>query len=852
MGDDTWTIVFPNSFTYNYPYDSFNVEDLHTVDSGVIRHLFPLMNPAHRDNGTWDVLIGHFLGVDHVGHRLGPEHSTMRSKLYEMDSVLRELLQVLAEDDLLVVLGDHGMDRRGDHGGDGDLETSAGLWMYSKKPLRPSVSTEARSPLETVMKTFPGANVAHRRVQQIDLVPTLSLLLGLPIPFNNLGTVIPELFAGNDLEMALMANSAQVGAYLDAYRNSSSGGELGPAWDMLQKLRVQADIKKAEPLETVPTYLRAALDACRSMWAQFDAVLMVLGLSTIAISLAASTIIFVLVGQKDGIEAVDDALAFGLRGMAGGAVIAILVSLATQNLNTFKGIDSLDWTIFFAPFIGSAVVIGICLSNNNAGAKSLEVFKSISLGAILPVLHSLSFFSNSFTFWEDRTLLFFLLSALIEPIRAGLAAPTPTLRKRILISAAIFGVAARLMGMSTVCREEQQPYCTVTFFASAVVAVPPQLIRILVLPVALALPSIIQSRLAVAKADHGAAALVLPNALRPALVAGTVYWLLDWADTVDYFGLTSAPTLRLARTGVAWVSLIFVILGLFGSVLLPTCLKITVDNTDPLKANRVVVLGYANAFGSAYLILWTTVLALVWLTSQLTSQIVLTLATVALLAHLEMVDALRDVHDLNEALKTMNPSQLLKKPSSTSNTEAQTAEPVFSPGAISFSTNLVPLAILAMHTFFSTGHNATIPSIQWKSAFVLTPNLTYPFSPVLVVINTFGPIFLFALAAPLLSAWNIAPRPVPASGDAVLLGSVRAMLGVQIYFSALLLGAAGSAAHLRRHLMVWKVFAPRFMLAAASLLAVDVAAILGVVGLFPTVRYMAKVFAVPVAKEKTS
>jgi hypothetical protein len=32
-------------------------------------------------------------------------------------------------------------------------------------------------------------------VAQVDLVPTLSLLLGTPIPFANLGFVIPELFS---------------------------------------------------------------------------------------------------------------------------------------------------------------------------------------------------------------------------------------------------------------------------------------------------------------------------------------------------------------------------------------------------------------------------------------------------------------------------------------------------------------------------------------------------------------------------------------------------------------------------------------------------------------------------------
>jgi hypothetical protein len=34
-------------------------------------------------------------------------------------------------------------------------------------------------------------------VAQVDLVPTLSLLLGLPVSFGNLGAIIPELFFGN-------------------------------------------------------------------------------------------------------------------------------------------------------------------------------------------------------------------------------------------------------------------------------------------------------------------------------------------------------------------------------------------------------------------------------------------------------------------------------------------------------------------------------------------------------------------------------------------------------------------------------------------------------------------------------
>lgn len=84
MGDDTWGSLFPDSFHKSFPFPSFNVMDLHTVDNGVIEHLIPEIKTK-----DWDVLIGHFLGVDHCGHKFGPNHPEMASKLTQMDTVLR-------------------------------------------------------------------------------------------------------------------------------------------------------------------------------------------------------------------------------------------------------------------------------------------------------------------------------------------------------------------------------------------------------------------------------------------------------------------------------------------------------------------------------------------------------------------------------------------------------------------------------------------------------------------------------------------------------------------------------------------------------------------------------------------
>ena len=65
-GDDTWERLFPTMFDTFKFFPSFDVWDLDTVDNGVKKHLFPGLNLDYR------VMIAHFLGVDHVGHRYGP------------------------------------------------------------------------------------------------------------------------------------------------------------------------------------------------------------------------------------------------------------------------------------------------------------------------------------------------------------------------------------------------------------------------------------------------------------------------------------------------------------------------------------------------------------------------------------------------------------------------------------------------------------------------------------------------------------------------------------------------------------------------------------------------------------
>ncbi len=214
LGDDTWHSLFPSYFDANLskPYDSLNVWDLHTVDNGVTHHLLPLLHASN--TSRWDVIFGHYLGVDHAGHRYGPDHPAMAAKLQQMDAVLRQIIAALDDSTLLVIMGDHGMDVKGDHGGESDDEIEAALWMYSKKGIFGRTSPDA---------VLPPPTAKERPVWQIDLVPTLSLLLGLPIPFNNLGAPIAEAFIGpngtdwHNLVTAAGLSNAQIFRYQREY-----------------------------------------------------------------------------------------------------------------------------------------------------------------------------------------------------------------------------------------------------------------------------------------------------------------------------------------------------------------------------------------------------------------------------------------------------------------------------------------------------------------------------------------------------------------------------------------------------------------------------------------------------------
>ncbi len=228
MGDDTWISLLGDQFVIKYPFPSFNVMDLDTVDNGVKRHL---VDEIKNQSSGWSLIVAHLLGLDHAGHRYNLNNAAIGSKLQEYDGVIKSVADAMDDDTLLVVMGDHGMTASGDHGGDTAAEVESALFLFSKSSS-PLVNAAARSqtnsadavsncPFRLVTVSTAVAFVfVKQAVSQIDLVPTLSLLMGSPIPFSNLGAIIPHVFPTRTLlDEALDANIAQITRFINAEKS---------------------------------------------------------------------------------------------------------------------------------------------------------------------------------------------------------------------------------------------------------------------------------------------------------------------------------------------------------------------------------------------------------------------------------------------------------------------------------------------------------------------------------------------------------------------------------------------------------------------------------------------------------
>lgn len=787
LGDDTWHALFPGYFDANltHAYESLNVWDLHTVDDGVTKHLLPLLRAS--EISKWDVVFGHYLGVDHVGHQYGPNHPTMTSKLKQMDHVLREIVASLDPNTLLVVMGDHGMDVKGDHGGESDEEVEAALWMFSKKGV---FGREKESFVQ------PPRTAKERPIRQIDLVPTLSLLLGVPVPFNNLGAPIAEAFMGptrpnwQNLATVFALTAAQIQKYQHHYSAARKlDGRLFIAasnvWSEAQRqwTDLLENIEPSHEYRTVfielSKYQKETLKIFKTLWAIFDVTAMLQGIM-ILISTVLVLVYYARASTVDMAELTPTYLrhagVFSIIGAIFGGVVAGPISKPIFD-TCLIGFAAGGVTGFVLVLVRTLKFDLIPLPNSVWGWLSFVFTFSQAVG----------FASNSYTIWEDEILLFFLSTFAAFGVFSSFRQLQTAERLLGITQSTIFLLLTRLASLSRMCREEQMPSCRSTYYASSTSSTSAPWQALIPFLLALCLPISIKSYYVATRSYRASAVFWIGLAFRLGLLGSALFWTIDAAEIA---GWIKADTDILKNLKTSLAQLVLAVASAAGtatfiwakpcvSVEIPAPLAKPTGRPDPSRPDSpqsLIIHDNGNVHGTRYFILVTNwALAIILLQKPMGGGVI-GILMIQILALLEIIQ----VNNLSSA--AIGP---------------------------------VVLALLGSFHFFKTGHQATLSSIQWDSAFIPLKTIIYPWSPLFVVLNTFGAQILTAVAVPLTALWKQPPRKR-------LLGAVaRAVATHILYYAVINLATTMWAGWLRRHLMLYRVFSPRFLTGAALLFVVD-------------------------------
>ncbi|KAK3045305.1 hypothetical protein LTS18_014071, partial [Coniosporium uncinatum] len=297
------------------------------------------------------------------------------------------------------------------------------------------------------------------------------------------------------------------------------------------------------------------------------------------------------------------------------------------------------------------------------------------------------------------------------------------------------------------------PYCVSTYYSSANSSTSASWQLSIPYILAFLLPGIVASYYEGTRSYHGMATLWIGFAFRLGLLLTALFWTLDAADDGNW--LPQIPSAYLKTTKVILAQIVLGTAFAAGYSTYTWCAPLLQIQSRPSRAqdarkiwdkgdlvlsrdgaSALTVQGYSNLHGSRYALLLT-----VWTLGITVLQKPMGQAAMGIL--LWQIFCLLEIVAVNGLADKV----------------------VVGPTV---------LALLGGYHFFKTGHQATLSSIQWESAFVPLKGVRYPWSPLLVVLNTFGPQILCAVAVPATVLWK---QPARKKG---LLGAVAGAVATHL------------------------------------------------------------------------
>ncbi len=298
---------------------------------------------------------------------------------------------------------------------------------------------------------------------QIDLVPTTALAVGLPIPFSNLGMLIPEVLlpyeesedeggsrneasdAGDERERsvsdgyggrvtpellnALRTNAEQIHTYLMTYAEYSQDFPTGTFNSLKEKYesvlsqheefvrspgRVISQFNLTSIANEYFGYMREVKSMCQSVWAKFDELPMTKGLFLLFLVVATTPIMLLDVDNSSL------SLNLSFPGLKTCLLLAVL-SLVVSNVEiSLFGVLVLLFNFVFISLISTILVFlwkfryfAVRALSRLKWPALFEVNFIQVLAVSLLVLYAVSMLSNSFILYEADMLAFFVQSLVL-------------------------------------------------------------------------------------------------------------------------------------------------------------------------------------------------------------------------------------------------------------------------------------------------------------------------------------------------------------------------------------------------------------------------------------------------------
>lgn len=318
-----------------------------------------------------------------------------------------------------------------------------------------------RSPLKTLKKPD--------TIKQVDLVPTLATILGVPIPFSNLGTLIidsiPLKNKTNDwhpILYALFANVQQTFEYITEYSKNSAVFNKENLQEIFQKFsllnaRIHS-VKTEEDFEKFAEDSRSFLfnlrQICEDVWVQFDSFSISRGLLLLFLS------IFFVYMIVDGIPAQRLSEIFMSTFLISSYIALLIASIFSCILYYFELVDNLLLNIYFSTGIASLFMLAMLVIQNweVIALHWYERTKKNKLPnlffRLILILSVCGVFSNSYIVEESYVLLFLSITIVCFNVY-GANLRSNQKRTLFILIVSICGLS-RLAMYFWRCREEQQ------------------------------------------------------------------------------------------------------------------------------------------------------------------------------------------------------------------------------------------------------------------------------------------------------------------------------------------------------------------------------------------------------------